>query len=606
VYRYTGPFLIGDVRVTRSAQPTDKAAIANFLGARKPVAKNAIWLTVGISLTGGLLAIAQAWLVAHVITNVVFHDAGLASQTSWLAAIVVLVIVRAACTWGAEYFANSAAADVQRSLRRELLEHIRKAGPIALRDRPTGEVVSAMTDSLNAIEPFYSRYLPAASLATLLPIAVLVAVLPYDWISALVFVVTAPMIPMFMMLIGAGAERMNQRQWRTLARMSGHLLDAIQGLTTLKIFGASRRQAANVAAMAEDYRRETMKVLRLAFLSSLVLEFFATISIAIVAVLIGFRLLWGDMAFFNGLFVLLIAPEFYLPLRTLGSAYHARMEAIGAGERVVALLASAPLGRTGNATSRQKLQELRSGLVFKDLEMTFPDGRTALDGMNLEIGAGETLALVGPSGGGKSMVLSLLLGFASPSKGSISIDGEPIETIDLESWRSMIAYVPQRPHMFNASLKENIAMRFDGGAIDEERITAAARRAHLGDVIANLPAGLETLIGERGFGLSGGEVQRLALARAFYRDAAILLIDEPTAHLDANSERLVTTALNELMSGRTSIMVAHRLDTIAAVDKVCVIEAGRAVKITTPKEFLAAHRDTADGLIIPASRGGQS
>lgn len=592
--------------MTRSAQPTDKAAIANFLGARKPVAKNAIWLTVGISLTGGLLAIAQAWLVALVITNVVFHDAGLATQTSWLAAIVVLVIARAACTWGAEYFANSAAADVQRSLRRELLEHIRKAGPIALTDKPTGEVVSAMTDSLNAIEPFYSRYLPAATLATLLPIAVLVAVLPYDWISALVFVVTAPMIPMFMMLIGAGAERMNQRQWRKLARMSGHLLDAVQGLTTLKIFGASRRQAANVAAMAEDYRRETMKVLRLAFLSSLVLEFFATISIAIVAVLIGFRLLWGDMAFFNGLFVLLIAPEFYLPLRTLGSAYHARMEAIGAGERLVGLLASAPLGRTGNATSRPKLQELRCGLVFKDVEMAFPDGRTALDGMNLEIGAGETLALVGPSGGGKSMVLSLLLGFASPTKGSIFIDGEPIETIDLESWRSMIAYVPQRPHMFNASLKENIAMRFDGGAIDDKCIATAARLAHLGDVIANLPAGLETLIGERGFGLSGGEVQRLALARAFYRDAAILLIDEPTAHLDANSERLVTAALNELMSGRTSIMVAHRLDTIAAVDRVCVIEAGRAVKITTPKEFLAAHRDTADGLIIPASRGGQS
>lgn len=570
----------------RSPPKIAKAEIASFLKAHQTNAGRAIRLSIAVTLTSGLLAIAQAYVVALIITDVVFNGIGLAPQWQRLVLLAGLALARFVCVFAGEAFAATAAARVHDSLRREAFDHIRRLGPVGLTDRATGETVAALTDSLKAIEPFYARYLPAASLSALIPLAVFIAVLPHDWLSAVVFIVTAPMIPLFMILIGAGAERLNQRQWRKLARISGHLLDAVQGLTTLKMFGASRREARNVETLAEDYRRETMAVLRVAFLSSLVLEFFATISIALVAVFIGFRLLWGDMTFFNGFFVLLIAPEFYLPLRTLGSAYHARMEAIGAGERVVALLNKTPLTPPLNAGSTKieaaDLQTIR----FEKAGMAFPDGRIALRSVDLTIERGETLALIGPSGGGKSMILNLLLGFVTPTSGRLQFDDVPVSGVDLEHWRNQVAYLPQRPHMFDASIAANIAMRFDGGDTDQERLKAAARAAQIDTVIDRLPDGYETRVGERGAGLSGGEVQRIALARAFYRDAPIVLIDEATAHLDRESESLITEAIATLRSRRTCVMIAHRLNTIEDADRIAVLTDGRVSDIGPPGRLL--------------------
>lgn len=572
-----------------SKSAVEKATIANFLKGRSVGAEATLRLAIAVTLLGGIFAIAQAWICAWIITDVVFDGAGLAAQTQRLLILLALAVARFTCSVYGETLSAWVAAEVHKTLRRDALSQIHALGPVGLAERATGETVAALTDSLRAIEPYYSRYLPAASLAALLPGAIFLAVVPYDWLSAIVFIVTAPLIPLFMVLIGAGAERLNQRQWRKLARLSGHLLDAIQGLTTLKVFGASRREAANVAAMAEDYRRETMGILRLAFVSSLVLEFFATISIALIAVFIGFRLLWGDLSFFNGFFVLLLAPEFYLPLRTLGSAYHSRMEAIGAGERVVALMSLEPGGLVQATHSTKIVDGRECKIKLEGVSIEFPGGRTGLKNVDLDVRPGEMVALVGPSGGGKSMVLNLLLGFVAPTNGRVAVNETSLGDLDLLRWRDEITYLPQRPHIFDASIRSNIVMRFDDAPVDEQRLMTAAKRAHIDHVISALPEGFDTRLGERGYGLSGGEVQRLALARAFYRDTPIILIDEATAHLDGESERIVAAALSELVAGKTCVMIAHRLATLGSAKRVAVIDDGTVKEITTPADWTAAN-----------------
>jgi ATP-binding cassette subfamily C protein CydD len=409
----------------------------------------------------------------------------------------------------------------------------------------------------------------------MLPLAILAVVLPLDPLSALVLLVTAPLIPVFMLLVGSGAEKLNRRQWRRLARMSGHFLDLVQGLTTLKALGASRRAADSVTSVAEDYRRDTMAVLRVAFLSSLVLEFFATVSIAMIAVFIGFRLLWGEMAFFHGFLVLLLAPELYLPLRTLGAAYHARMEAIGAAERVAAVLDLPPPVRH-EGTRRLDAMSAPS-IVFEDVHVTFADGRKALAGLSFAIAPGERVALAGPSGAGKSTVLNLLLGFIEPTSGRILVGGVPLAELDRRWWLEQTAYLRQHPHVFDATIAQNIAMRLDAVAseLEGDRIRAAARSAFADGFIRGLPQGYETQAGEHGAGLSGGEVQRLALARAFYRDARLVLIDEAAAHLDRETEATISRALGNLARGRTMLTIAHRPMSLQQADRILVLDRGR-------------------------------
>ena len=529
-----------------------------------------------LSAANGLLIITQAWIFAIIMTNVAIEGHDLAGVSNWLAALVPIFGLRAVLIWTAEQYAFSAAATVKSGLRSQLVSHIMKLGPIGLSSQPTGRIVSAVNDSLQAIDPYFSRYLPTISLVVVLPLAILAIVLPHDWLSAIVLLVTAPFIPVFMILIGAGAERMNQRQWRKLARMSGHLLDVIQGLTTLKVFNASRREAKRVAQMAEDYRRDTMTVLRLAFLSSLALEFFATVSIAIVAVLIGFRLMWGEMTFFNGFFVLMLAPEFYLPLRNMGSAYHARMEAIGAAERVVEIMdMPAPMVQGG---TRRFANGYGIALRFEEVSVTFPDGRRGLDNVSFEVASGERIALVGPSGAGKSTILNLLLGFIAPTSGRILINGIPLADLSLDDWRRYIAYLPQRPHMFEASVAQNIAMALGREDLDLDAVREAAWRAEAEHVISSLPKGYHTPIGEHGAGLSGGEAQRIALARAFYRDAPLVLMDEATAHLDSANEHLIGKAIDELSRERTMLSIAHRLETVRTADRIIVLQDGRVAE----------------------------
>ena len=543
----------------------------------------ALRAAVALGTAGGVLLVVQAWLLARVVSAVVFDHRALSAVMPLLWGLLAVFAVRAALAWLAEWAGFRAAAGVKLALRERLMDHLVRLGPVPLAGEHSGELATTVTDGVEALAAYYARYLPQMSLAVLVPLAILATVYPLDWVSGTVLLVTGPLIPFFMILIGKGAEALNQRQWRRLSRLSAHFLDTVQGLTVLQLFNASRREAEVVARFSEEYRMSTMAVLRVAFLSSLALEFLATVSIAMVAVFIGFRLLWGELGFQSGFLILLLAPEFYLPLRTLGTHYHARMDAIGAAERMVELLETPPPRRPDGLAA----PSVEGGIHLQavDLRFAYEAGRPALDGVSFELRPGERVALVGPSGAGKSTVVNLLLGFVQPAAGAILINGRALAELDPAQWLRHVAWVPQSPRLFHGTVRGNIAL--GRTAIDDEAVRRAAQLALADEFIDALPQGYDTVVGEAGHGLSGGQLQRLALARAFYKDAALVLLDEPGASLDLESERKLTAAVERLAAGRSLVTIAHRLDTVRQADRILVLDGGRLVEAGRHDELVA-------------------
>lgn len=549
------------------SSPNDLA----FLRHLRPLARRELRLALLAGAVAGTTVVLQAWWVAGLLDRALVGREPLEALVLPFGILLGIVTLRAAAAFAADRFGFAAAMRIVPALRRDLLGKLGRVGPSGAAALPPGEIVSALSDGVRAVEPFFSRYLPATAQAAMLPLGILVVVAPLDWLSALVFLVTAPLIPLFMVLIGKGAEALNQRQWLRLQRMSGHFLDAVQALATIKAFGAGARMVADVGATAERYRRDTMAVLRIAFLSSLTLEFFSTIAIAIIAVLIGFRLLWGELDYRTGLFILLLAPEFYGPLRAMGTAYHARMEALGAASRLVALDAL-PEPMVAGGLLRPDFGR-GVAIRFEDVHLTYPDGRVALQGVSFTIEPGEAVAFAGPSGAGKSSIQALLLGFVSPTSGRILIDGHPLDRLDPAHWRRHLGFMPQRQKLFATSVRGNIA---PGEADpDDSAILRAAERAGVAGVIAGLPQGLDTAIGNGGRQLSGGQASRIALARLFYRDAPLVLLDEPTAHLDDDSEAMIHAAIAQMKGLRTLLVNAHRPASLALADRIIRVEAGR-------------------------------
>ncbi|MBK1632449.1 thiol reductant ABC exporter subunit CydD [Thiohalocapsa halophila] len=557
----------------------------DLLKDQTPHAARWLRLTVALGLAGGVLIILQAWLLAHVIDAVAFAGAGLADVQPWLWPLLGVFLLRAAAAWGSEQTAFRAAGTVKQALRDRVFRHMQRLGPAWLAGQRSGSLSEDLTRGIEGLHDYYARYLPAMTLTVLIPVAILLVVLPLDWLSGLVMLFTAPLIPLFMILIGQGVEAVNQRQWKQLARMGAHFLDVIQGITTLKLFNASRREADIIARISEDYRHSTMQVLRLAFLSSAVLEFFATIGIAIIAVFIGFRLYQLDLpipdllappeiSFFTGFFVLLLAPEFFLPLRNLGTHYHGRMEAIAAAERLTVILETPPPQRPAEPVTLPP--DAPVAVRFDDVHFTYEAGREALAGVGFDIAPGERVALVGPSGAGKTTVASLLLGFLQPTQGRISVDGLDLAALDIDDWRRRLAWVPQNPRLFAGTIADNI--RLGRPQADLQAVQTAARHAFAAEFIEALPAGYDTPVGERGVGLSGGQIQRIALARAFLRDARLVVLDEATASLDPASEAAVQQAVDALARGRSMLVIAHRLATVRDADRILVLDGGRIVE----------------------------
>ena len=523
-------------------------------------------VVVVVGLVTAAAVIAQAWLVAKVVDGAFVGHQSLSALRPPMVALAAVVAARAVLAWATESTAARASARTKSELRGLLLAHAVQLSPV---DRGadaagTADLVTLATRGVDALDGYFSRYLPQLVLALVVPVTVLAVVLGQDWVSAVIIGVTLPLIPVFMILIGVATRRRTVRELATLQSLAGHFLDAVAGLATLKIFGRAKAQAAAIRATTEEYRSATMGTLRLAFASSLALELLATLSVALVAVSVGLRLLGSELTFRSALFVLLLAPEAYLPLRQVGASFHASVEGLTAVAAVFAVL-EVELPAAG---SRLDVPDpAKVALEVRDLTVAYPGrGQVALDAVTLTVRPGEILAITGPSGAGKSTLVSVILGFVRPSGGQVSVGGVDLADLDPASWRSQIAWVPQRPHLFARTLEDNIRLgRPDASAA---AVDAAVTAAGLSALVDRLPGGLGTRLAEGGAGLSAGERQRVALARAFLRDAPLLLLDEPTASLDGRTEAEVIDAVRLLARGRTVLLVAHRPALVDLADRV--------------------------------------
>lgn len=517
--------------------------------------------------TAGLI-IAQATLLADMLTRAFLRGAPLAGLRTPLLLLLAVVLTRTLVAWLQEVAAHRSSAAVKSQLRGRLLARALALGPRWLSGERSGELATLATRGIDALDDYFSRYLPQLVLAVIVPAAVGFRILLGDWLSAVTIAATLPLIPVFMILVGLTTQRKMDRQWRTLSLLAAHFLDVVAGLPTLKIFGRARAQAAKIREVTDRHRRATMSTLRIAFLSALVLELLSTLSVALVAVSIGLRLVEGGLGLETALLVLILAPEAYLPLRQVGAQYHASAEGLTAAARIFEVLET-PVPTAG---SRSDIPDLSRATVRLDgVTVTYP-GRDApaLGGFSLTVHPGETVALVGPSGAGKSTVLSVLLGFVHPDAGRVLVDWDDLAGLSPDAWRTMISWVPQRPHLFAGTVADNI--RLGRPEAPPAAVRAAAEAANALEFVEALPSGFDTPLGERGSGLSAGQRQRIALARAFLRDAPLLLLDEPTSNLDAESEALVIDAVQRLKTGRTVVLVAHRPTLLPLADRVVPVE----------------------------------
>lgn len=547
-------------------------------------------IPLGGAVAGGLgstlLAVVQAGLIAHILGGVFLRGVRAEDTLGDLVALAAATILRALSAAAGSAAAAQAAARVKSAARRELHEHIVRLGPAGLSDERSGELATTLSRGVEALEPFAAQFAPQVALAALAPLVVLGFVIPKDWISALIFALTGPLIPVFMALIGIAAERRTRRQWTVLSVLGARFLDTLQGLASLRLLGRAREQTREIAGASEEFRRATMSVLRIAFLSSLAMELLAVLSTALVAVTIGVRLLKGGIEFEPALAILILAPEFYGPLRALGARFHAGVEGAVAAKRMSEILDLAPPVRIAPNPAPLPARAAPPAVRFDDVRFGYDGGaRPALRGASFELPPGRMTALVGASGAGKSTVARLLLRFLDAESGRILADGTDLASLDPDAWRSQIAWVPQRPHLFHGSLADNLRLARPG-ATDAD-LRRAAADAGLDALLSRMPRGLDTAVGDRGQRLSGGEAQRLALARAFLRDAPLLILDEPTSFLDAESESLIRAAIDRLAAGRTTLLIAHRLNTVRSASQVVVLDAGRVVEAGPPADLAA-------------------
>uniref|UniRef100_UPI00066BA965 thiol reductant ABC exporter subunit CydD n=1 Tax=Nonomuraea sp. SBT364 TaxID=1580530 RepID=UPI00066BA965 len=529
-------------------------------------------VTFAAAMAAGLLVLVQAELLAGVLSGRFTAVA--------LAGVAGVAGLRALLGWTQGVSAGRTATGVKSALRHRLLARLQELGPARLTGHRSGELVTLTGRGLDGLDAYLTGYLPSIAVAAVVPVAVLVRLLAADLASAVIVLVTLPLIPIFGALVGLTTKAVTEKQFHALSRLGGHFLDVVRGLPTLRAFGRARYQATVIRQVADAHRAATMRTLRVAFLSSLVLELCASLSLALVAVPIGLRLLGGSLDLTTALLVLLLAPEAYLPLRAMGTRFHASMEGVAAADAAFAVL-----DRDGEDRPGQGSRETPAGggaprIRLEDVTVRYP-GRDdpALRNVTLTIEPGERVALVGESGGGKSTVLGLVLGFVQPSQGRVLVDGTDLRELDLEAWRERLAFVPQRPHLFTTSVADNIRLGAPSASLGQVR--DAARAAHADAFVEELPQGYDTPVGERGANLSAGQRQRVALARAFCRpSASVLLLDEPTARLDGRSEAAVVAATSTLCHGRTALIVAHRPAMIDLADRVIRLHDGRVISDT--------------------------
>lgn len=547
---------------------------ADWLKVQSKSVRKPILFAAVAGITNGFGVIVQAAALAYILQAIIIDRAPWTSLTTPFTVLAAVFMLRSVCVYLHQTWGFEAGAQVRTSVRQQLFDKFLMLGPSAIKQRQSGELAAVTLEQVDALENYFSRYLPQQMIAGVLPIVMIIVVMPVNWVAGSIFLATGPLVPIFMALIGMGAASANRSQFLAMARMSGYFLDRLQGLATLKLFGQASQELANINKVADGFREKNMAVLRIAFLSSAILEFFSAVAVALVAVYAGLGLLglvhFGPAEHINlseALFVLLLAPEFFMPLRQLAINYHDRAAALGATDAILALLEQdaealetddCPIGSTA-------LIELI------DVSKSYGK-RQVLADINLRIAAGERIALAGESGAGKTTLLNLLLGFEVATEGRVLLNGQ---TVNRDSAAKAIAWVGQNAYIFHGSIKDNIAL-VDPEA-PEQSIINAARAAGVTEFSAQLQEGLLTRIGERGYGLSGGQVQRIALARAFLKNADIVLLDEPTANLDAANKSLLLDAIEQLFADKTLIIASHDQEVIHRMARRIELQQGRLV-----------------------------
>lgn len=535
-------------------------------------------------LASGALLVVQAWILASVLDAAIVRQAPRQELLAGILGIAALMLLRACITWAGERAGADAAERIKRHVRQSLFARLVAKGPYWSRGKASGELASAVVDQVEALDGFFAKYLPAMAAAAMLPVAFSVLLLPVDVIAGLVLLITAPLIPLFMALVGWGAQGASRRHLRAFARLSGFFADRLRGLSTLKLYGRAEAEADSVAAASDALRQRTMSVLRIAFLSSAVLEFFAALGVAGVAVYIGLTYLgfldarWSPLTLQAGLFCLLMAPEVYAPLRQFAAHYHDRATALAAVTQIAVLFDGLPQGLAARQAAAHPASALSASgagarLEVNGLGVAAPGrGQIVLDNAELALAAGERVALMGPSGIGKSTLIEAIARLR-PFDGDVRIDGIPLADWDETALRGRVALIGQKPQLLAGSIADNIRLGHPGAS--DADVHEAARRACVLEFVAALPQGLDTPLGSRGHGLSGGQAQRVALARLFLRDPGLILLDEPTAHLDGATQARVLDEILEFSTGRTLLLATHSPDVAARFGRVLRVAHGK-------------------------------
>jgi ATP-binding cassette subfamily C protein CydD len=573
-------------------------AVERRLWKDQPGARRIVVASTVLSLAASLCWVAFALALSVVVARVFVDGGTLGSVDALLLAMLALVLVRGGLLWGGEVVAQRAASGIKTDLRGRLATALVALGPTAVRGERIGDLVYTAGEGVEALDPYVTRYVPARALAVLVPILVAAVVFVLDPWTVPILLIAGPVLVLLLGLIGRRVRDLAERRERELAWMNAHFLDVLRGLATLKMFGRSTEEAETIRAVSRRQGSSTMDVLRTAFQTTLVLEWGATAATALVAIETSVRLMAGGLAFERALAVLLLTPEFFLPLRRLSAEYHVGRSAAAAAERVYAVL-DTPARIHVPAPGASRPLPARMDVRFDDVVVTYDDGsRTALAGCSLEIPQGRTIALVGPTGAGKTTVANVLLRFVDPDGGRVTVDGEPLSEIDPARWRTRVAWVPQQASLFHGTVAENLRLARAGASDDDLVSAATAANAH--GFLADLPDGYATPIGEGGVRLSGGERQRLAIARAFLKDAPLVILDEPTSHLDRESASLVLEAVSRLMEGRTVLVIAHLPEPVADADVVVFLRAGRLVGDHRPEPS-----DAPNGRVAPVAFEGR-
>ncbi|ENQ8616162.1 cysteine/glutathione ABC transporter permease/ATP-binding protein CydD [Vibrio fluvialis] len=550
-----------------------------WLKQQSKLAKRWLMLAVGLGVLSSVFLLAQAALLASILHQLIIEHVDKHELIPYFVGLAVTIAIRAGCSWARELAGFRAGQQIRIYIRQLIFDKLRALGPAYIKGKPAGAWATLTLEQVENMHDFFARYLPQMSLSVLIPFVILIVVFPVNWAAGLIFLITAPLVPLFMALVGIKAADAGRKNFKALQRLSGHFYDRLQSMTTIRLFDRTSAETEQMKGASEVFRKRTMDVLRIAFLSSAVLEFFTSISIAITAVYFGFSFI-GELNFggygasvtlFAGIFVLVLAPEFYQPLRDLGTFYHAKQQAVGAAESIVEFL---NIDVSQVQSGSQTLPEMQGvEIVARDLEVFSPEGKRLVGPLTFTLNSQQTTALVGPSGAGKTSLINAILGFM-PYRGSLSINGIELSELDHAHWRKQISWVGQNPLLVHGTIRDNVTLGKSN--IEDAQVQTVLDSSFAAEFVSK--HGLDYPISDRSGGLSVGQAQRLALARAMLQNGQFWLLDEPTASLDARSEQLVMQGLNQQITHKTALLVTHQLLPLKSVNQILVMQDGQLVQ----------------------------